>query len=342
MRSLASKATEKAVKSPFAPVVLPLVALVASLVRWGLQGSGNLYTTLDKRLYVPDRDLGWRIADHHPIWLGLEVCAIIAAIAVGIAIGGWLVRRIRSTRPTLAKTMLVAAWVVGALTPIVPIAAFASGGRIEGARDTLPDRTEQTAQVGEGISGSLDLPKGRYDVVVHSGSSITARVKAGGESFDARFSGDLRGTFLADPGNLEAPVGGRVTVSAASVDTGVRPRSNSARDQYLQAAKYPEIAFELDELVAAREEAPDRVAFRATGRLELIGKTHVVEVTGTLSKPDEAALARLGLTGAILLVQADFSIAIKDTALAPDAGDFDVDRIPIHVSLVLRHAGDGA
>lgn len=339
MRTHASNATEKAVKSPFAPVVLPLAALIASLVRWWLQGSGNLYTALDKRLYVPDRDLGWRIADHHPIWLGLEVCAVIAAIAVGIAISGWLVRRIQSARPALAKALVVAAWLVGALTLIVPIAAFASGGGIEGARDTLPDNAG-AGPVAEGISGSLDLPKGRYDVIAHSGSSITARVKAGGEAFDARFSGDIRGTFMGDPGNLRAPVSGKASVAAASVDTGVRPRSNSARDEYLQAAKYPRIEFRLDEMLAARAEAPNRVAFRAKGQLELIGNTHVVEVTGTLSKPDEAALARLGLSGAILLVQADFAIIIKETALAPDAGDFDGDRIPIHVSLVLRHAGD--
>jgi len=41
--------------------------------------------------------------------------------------------------------------------------------------------------------------------------------------------------------------------------------------------------------------------------------------------------------GDVLLVQADFSIVVKETALAKDAGDFDGDRIPIHVSLVMRH-----
>lgn len=341
MHARGDKATERAVKSPFAPVVLPLAALIAAIVRWWLQGSGNVYTALDKRLYVPDPDLGWRIADHHPIWLGLEICAVIAAVAVGIAIAGWFVRRIRTTRPGVAKGLLVAAWGVGALTLVVPIAAFASGGGIEGARDTLPDSPAQRAgQVAEGISGSLELPGGRYEVVAHPGSSITARVTAGGEAFDARFSSDILGTFVGNPGDLRTPVTGEASVAAAAVDTGVTPRSNSARDDYLQAAKHPRITFVIDKLLAARAEAPSRVAYRATGRLELIGNTHAVEVTGTLSKPDEAALARLGLDGAILLVQAEFAIIIKDTALAPDAGDFDGDRIPIHVSLVLRHAGD--
>ena len=328
----------KGVRSPFAPVVLPLVALIASLLRWKLQGSGNLYTTLNKVLYVPDPDLEWVIASDHPIWLGLEVCAVIAGIAVGCAVGGFIIRKLRPSRPRIAKGLWIAAWVAGAATLVVPIAAFASGAGIEDARDTRPTSSGKTA-VAEGISGSLDLPTGRYEVLAHSGTSITAQVSAGGEAFDARFAGDIKGTFVGNPRDLKAPLTADANVAAASVDTGITPRSNSARDQYLQAAKYPRITFVLEKLVAARQETPNRIAFRATGKLEFVGKTHPIEITGTLGKPDETALARLGLSGANLLVQADLSIPIKETALAPDAKDFDGDRIPVHVSLVLRHTG---
>jgi hypothetical protein len=93
----------------------------------------------------------------------------------------------------------------------------------------------------------------------------------------------------------------------------------------------------LGQLKAASQAGANTVAFRTQGSLGLIGKTHAIEITGTLKKPDAAALARLGLSGEILLVQADFSIAIKETALAGDASTFDGDRIPIHVSLVMRH-----
>lgn len=325
--------------SPFAPAALPLAALFAAIVRWWLQGSGNLYTALDKRLYVPDPDLGWRIAEHQPIWLGLEICAVIAAIAVVLVIGGWIIRRLERRNPRLARGGIVASWAVGAVTLVVPIAAFASGGRLAGARDTLPDASSATPVAGE-IAGSLDLPAGRYEVVQHAGTSITAQVSAGGERFDARFADDLRGAFTANPADLRAPITGEANVASASVDTGVRPRSNSARDEYLQAATYPRITFTLDKLVAARPEGPDRVNYRATGTLELIGKKHVVEVTGTLSKPDKVALARMGLAGPVLIVLADLSIVVAETALAPDASDFDDARIPIRVSLVLRHTGD--
>jgi hypothetical protein len=90
-------------------------------------------------------------------------------------------------------------------------------------------------------------------------------------------------------------------------------------------------------VLAASQAGANSIAFRAHGTLGLIGKTHEIEVTGTMKKPDAAALARLGVSGDVLLVQADFAVTIKETALAGDAKDFDGDRIPIHVSLVMRH-----
>jgi len=132
-------------------------------------------------------------------------------------------------------------------------------------------------------------------------------------------------------------VAGQVSVDAASVDTGIGERSKHAREEYLHADKFPKITVSIDRVLAASQTGANAVQFRAQGTLGLIGKTHAVEVIGTLRKPDAAALTRLGLSGDVLLVQADFTIVIKETALASDAGDFDGDRIPIHVSLVMRH-----
>jgi hypothetical protein len=128
-----------------------------------------------------------------------------------------------------------------------------------------------------------------------------------------------------------------VSVDAASVDTGIDLRSKHAREEYLLADKYPRITLALDRVLAAGQAGANAIRFRAHGTLGLIGKTHSIEVTGTMKKPDAAALERLHLSGDVLLVQADLAVVIKDTALAKDAGDFDGDRIPIQVSLVMRH-----
>lgn len=302
-----------------------------------MQGSGNLYTALDKRFFVPDPDLGWRISTQHPIWLGLEVCAVIAAIAVGLALGGWFIARRERATGARAKWLRIASWSIAVAPLVVPIVAFVSGAGPEGGRDVLPAR--DAARIETGIAGALALPAGTYEVVAHRGSSVLARISAGGEAFDAVFNGELRGSWRGDPNDLSRPLAGEISVAAASVDTGIEMRSKHAREDYLAAAKHPRITWKLERLIAARQEGPSQLVFRAAGTLELIGKTHAVEVIGSLKQPDAAALERLGLTGAILVVDADFSIAIHETALASDAKDFDGDRIPVHVSLVLRHTG---
>lgn len=328
--------------SPFAPVVLPVVALIAAVVRWVLQGSGTVYTTLSQRFYIPDPDLGFKISAQHPIWLGLTTLGLIAAVAVGLALAGWIIRRLEARRQQPLRGLRVATWIVGAVPLLAPIAAFASGGRPAGGLDTPPvgHAAPATAvSAADDKTGTIDAPAGRYEVVEHEGTSLTAHMSAGGETFDARFTKGIRGSWQGDPHDLRKPASSEISADAAGVDTGIELRSKHAREEYLYVDKFPRITLALDRLMTASQAGPNSIGFRAQATLGLIGKTHAVEITGVLRKPDASALARLGLSGEILLVKAEFSVAIKETALAPDAKDFDGDKIPIQVSLVLRHTG---
>ena len=322
-------------------MVLPIAALIAALVRWQIQGSHNLYTAIAKRFYVPDPDLGWQISPKHPLWIGLELCAVIAAVAAGLAIAGWWLRRREAQLGHRATALRGATWLVGALPLFVPILAFASGGAPPRGLDTLPAETIRGIE--SGIVGIIDAPAGRYQVVAHAGTSITARLSAGGETFDARFPAGIQGSWQGDPHDFTRPVTAEVSLDAATVDTGIDLRSKHAREEYLLAERFPKITVALDRVIAASKDGPNAIWFRAHGTLGLIGKTHSIEVTGTMKKADPAALARLQVTapggpgGDVLLIKAEFPIVIKDTALAKDAGDFDGDQIPIQVSLVMRH-----
>jgi len=332
------------VRSAFAPVAVALVAVIASIARWVMQGSQNLYPTLEKKFYVPDPDVGWTISDQHPIWLGLLVIAGLAAVAGGLAAGGWIIRRRERKTGARATVLRVAAWAAAVLPLAVPIAAFASGSRPEGGLDVRPQRDAaaiDTAAQPAPIAGSLELPAGRYEVVAHKLTSVAARLTAGGDTFEAIFAeGAVTGEWRADPKDLAKPMTAEISADAAAVDTGVAGRSKHAREGYIYADKFPRIGWRLDKLVAARQDGPDRVAFRALGAVSLMGKTHAVEVAGSLKKADAAALRRLELAGAIAIAEADFALLIKETALAPDASTFKGDRFPIHVSLVLRHTSD--
>lgn len=332
-------------RSAFAPVVVGLAALIAALGRWYLQGSNNIYTAPKKRFYVPELD-GWVLTDRAVLWLGLELIAAIAAITVALVIGGWLIRRRERKLGARSTILRVIAWLAAVGLVGIPLAAFLSGGRPPGGEDIRPiaeaPKLAPPAPTGPAITGSLDLPAGRYEVVApHKSTSISVRLEAGGDVFDAVFV-EVKGEWRADPKDLTQPMTAEVTAATASVDAGIEMRSKHAREDYLKAPKFPRMGWKLEKLVQAKPEGDkgEKILFKATGTATLMDKTHAVEVTGSLKKADAAALKVLGLTGAVLIVDAGFSLVIKETSVAASADTFTGDRFPIHTSLVLRHTGD--
>jgi polyisoprenoid-binding protein YceI len=321
-------------RSPFFAVIPAGIAVAGALARWLVQGSGNVYTTLSKRFYEPDPDLEWRLADARPMWIGLEVIGILAGITSAIAVAAYVIRRVEAKRgrrwtwPRIATLALaIGMWAV-------PIVVFASGGAPANAVEMLPAGKTAAAPT-SGFEGGLGLPSGTYRA--SAGSAITARLEAGHETFDARFASDVAGEWTGDPARLDGAHRAAFSVKAASVDTGIALRSQHAREDYLHADKFPEVGFTLERVVAARQDAPDTVAFRATGALALMGASIPAEITGSARALDAAAATRLGVPSgrAAFVVRADTAISIKASPLAVDADSFDVDRVPIRVDLVL-------
>ena len=324
-------------RSPFLFAIAPVITVVVGLARWLLQGSSNVYTATSKRFFVPDPDLGYRptAAGAGPIWIGLEVLAMLVAVVLGTLGAAWIIRR---RERKLGRRWGLARWVVGigAALPLgLPIVALASGGRPAGGLDALP--TTSGPVIGAGIVGTLAAPAGRYAVVA-APSSISAKLDAGGESFDARFAGGLEGYWQGSPGDLRAPMSAEMSAAAASVDTGVDGRSKHAREGFLYTDKHPRIGFRLGVLSAATQTSPEEIAFEAAGVLLLMGGEHAASVVGTLKVADAAAQARLGVTGDVLILRAATSLLISQTALAVDKGSFDADLVPIQVTLVLVRA----
>jgi hypothetical protein len=202
---------ERITRWAWAPVLLAAGALIASLSRWYVQGSHNLYTALAKRFYVPDPDLGWRVSTQHPIWLGLDACAAITGLTLLTAGAALVIHRRQHARGKQMTSLRVASWIVALMCLAVPSAAFASGPAPRHGRDTLP--ASAAVSIEAGIDGSLDAPAGGYTVVEHRGTSITAHLSAGGEAFDARFARDVTGTWQGNPRDL-----GREMHVAASVN----------------------------------------------------------------------------------------------------------------------------
>lgn len=324
--------------SPYWAALLAAGAAVAGAARWLIQGTGNLYTATQKRFYVADPDFGWRVIEDGPFWLGLEILAGVVAAAVAVGAAAWFIQRRerRSGAPwPLARG---AVWVIALVPWAVPLWAFSTGFAPEGAREDLPMEASQAKVAPTTISGTVSgAPKGTYHVVAHETSAITARISAGGEAFDTRFVGNLKGEVSFNPQALTEPVSAWVRVDAASANTGVTLRSKHATE-YLKVEEHPELRITIKELIAAEQgKGPEEVAFWAKGEVSLVGKPLEVPIVGTIRALDDAGQKRLGVSTKVLLVHADFSIDLKQTALAGDAKDFDETTIPIRASLVLAH-----
>lgn len=324
-------------------LLLPAVAALAATMRWLLQARGNLYTDLSTRYYVPDQDLGWRAVESGPVSIGLDAVAALIGYFIAVVVAVLILRRLERKRGERPRVPRGLGWAVAALPLAVPAWAFASGSIPADASDRAPAGVVEAPA--DSIAGGLaGLPAGTYRVVTHTGTSITASLSGGGEAFDARFGRDIDGVWRGAPADLRQPMSAEISVATAAVDTGIELRSKHAREDYLDAAHFPRIRFHLDRLLGAGRAPDGAIAYRAGGTVDLMGRRHRVDVTGSLRALDGAARRRLGFTEteAVFLATAHFEVKISESKLAADAGDFDRDIIPIDVSLVLRRQAEPA
>ena len=204
--------------------MLSLVALIASVARWLAQGTGNVYTSLHQRFFVPDPTFDWKVSSQEPLWLGLEIIAVVAGFLVAVLVAAlWISRRRKQGKSVTVLRALQ--WAAAALPLIVPIAAFASGPGPEKGRLTLPEGANAEAPTA-GIEGSLELPAGTYGVLAQPDITwVNARIKAGGDEFDARFSGKPEGSWQVDPRDFTKQMTAQLSFATESVETGVDLRS---------------------------------------------------------------------------------------------------------------------
>lgn len=324
------------------------------LVRWLMQGEGIFYTDIARPFWVPDATLGWVATTDRWVWLGLDGLGAVATAWLGIVAMAIVVMRFKADRwpkiNKIAKVLALVAASVALLGPIMPAWAFISGMPPEGARRLLPS----VAAVEPAPAGTvapartvnpLPVPSGRWVVENVPATVVIARISAGGEEFDAKFT-PTRGEITLDPVVL-ANTRGKLEVPAASIDTGVDMRNGHAAG-YLEAEKHPTIGLTLVKIWDVREAAgaaegaarSGAYSFAAMGDLSLMGKPLSVGLSGTLSVLDAAKRKELGVSAPeALLVTVSFKLAIADTTL--NRKNFDADDITLTARLVLVPAAAG-
>lgn len=279
--------------------------------------------------YLPDADLGWRRSEESHVWLGLDVLAICLAVAVGAVFVTYFVRKKGFAHVSLAIEVLAG------VVLLIPLFALLGGAPPEGAREAQPVAEDRS--IASGIVGSLpNLPSGRYVIVEQKDAAVAAQLVAGGEEFEARFAGGLKGFLEFDPSDLSQPVSAEIEVDAKSIKTGIELRDKHALEE-LKPETYPTLRFKFENLTSAQNES-ETLLFEATGSVFLGGRTHHVPIAGSVARISPALAARLGVAfdAPHLLVKASLRLHLPDTIIEND-GTFDRNDVPVLITLILKH-----
>lgn len=304
-------------------------------VRYIVQGTQTVWTDNARTFYTKDSNLGFRPTDDAWAWLGLDGLGVIAAVIIGVAALRFLVsgkgetagfRRVVGTLVTIGSVILFAA-------PVLPVIAFVSGMPPEGAIAVLPGAEAGPAVVAGAGPVSVAAPGGRYvpagDESLHL---VAAQITAGGETFDARFSG-LGGHLDLVPTDLAASKA-RISVAAGTVKTGVPLRDKHALE-YLKGLEFKEIAVDIT-TISAVVSAPTPGEFSWSGEVDVafMGRVLKRPASGRVRVLDPTARSELKISDATaILVEVTFVILIADTEL--DRPSFDSGEITITARSVL-------
>ena len=125
-------------------------------------------------------------------------------------------------------------------------------------------------------------------------------------------SGDVKGNVTLNVSDLKS-LKGKVTVSVASIKTGIDLRDEHMRDAgWLDAGKYPEITFEIKSVSDVKVVADNKITAKVKGNYTMKGVTKEVTADATLTYLDESETTKSRAAGDLLGVQAKFNVKLSD------------------------------
>lgn len=129
----------------------------------------------------------------------------------------------------------------------------------------------------------------------------------------------VTGALTLDPKNLSS-IRGTITTQVATMKTGNTTRDNHLEsDQWLDAAKYPTISFTISS-VSGVKVAGNTATGTATGQFTMHGVSKTVSIPFKLTYLDASAKTAARAPGDLVMISADFSVALKDFNVAGTKG----------------------
>lgn len=123
----------------------------------------------------------------------------------------------------------------------------------------------------------------------------------------------VSGSVAFDVNNFESTLKGTITISTASIKTGIDLRDEHMLSAgWLDAEKYPDITFTIKKVSNVKNEGDNKINAKVTGDFMLHGVTREVTADATLSYLDESEQTKMRAPGDLLGVNAKFSIKLSD------------------------------
>ena len=129
----------------------------------------------------------------------------------------------------------------------------------------------------------------------------------------------VSGSFTIDPKNV-AGLRGTISAQVATMKTGSGTRDEHLRGaQWLDAARHPQISFTITS-VSNVKVTGNKATATATGTFSMHGVTKQMSIPFTITWLDESAATQKRAPGDLVMVEASFSVALKDFRVAGSQG----------------------
>jgi len=143
----------------------------------------------------------------------------------------------------------------------------------------------------------------------------------------------ISGKVTFDPANPGA-VKGKIVVESASLHVGnPMQKEHLHSDKWLDVAKYPQIAFEVESVKNVKTQG-DVTTADVTGKMSLHGVTKTVTAPVKMTFLKDKLKARTGKDGDLLVIRANFKIKRSDFGINPGQMEEKVsDEIELNLSI---------
>jgi polyisoprenoid-binding protein YceI len=149
-------------------------------------------------------------------------------------------------------------------------------------------------------------------------------------------SSDIRGTVSFDIQDVENTLKGEVSISTASLKSGIDLRDEHIRSaDWLNAEKFPTISFNIKKVTGVEKIEDNKLKAKVLGEFTVKGVTKEVLSEVTLVYLEENEMTKMRAPGDLLGVRANFKINLADYGVEHMAlGKKVADEIEINVNIV--------